>query len=164
MSEVLTTDQKQVNNIRTYWDCWRLETDRGRQVWRFTLPKDIKSEDEFYEAMSQAFIFDKSKNPNSADRVYRDRIIEESFNPTTVPADIPEVQGDSDLDNSVFKSIYKGVHFYQHLQMEDGHWPGDYGGPLFLLPGLIIASYISDSPFFPCTQGINGTLFIQSSK
>ncbi len=29
----------------------------------------------------------------------------------------------------------KGMHFYSHLQAEDGHWAGDYGGPLFLLPG-----------------------------
>lgn len=25
--------------------------------------------------------------------------------------------------------------FYVGLQAEDGHWAGDYGGPLFLLPG-----------------------------
>lgn len=25
--------------------------------------------------------------------------------------------------------------FYAALQAEDGHWAGDYGGPLFLLPG-----------------------------
>ena len=28
-------------------------------------------------------------------------------------------------------------------QAEDGHWPGDYGGPMFLLPGLVIACYIT---------------------
>jgi hypothetical protein len=25
------------------------------------------------------------------------------------------------------------------LQTPDGHWPADYGGPLFLLPGLVVA-------------------------
>lgn len=29
----------------------------------------------------------------------------------------------------------KGMLFYSQLQAEDGHWAGDYGGPLFLLPG-----------------------------
>lgn len=29
-------------------------------------------------------------------------------------------------------------------QDEDGHWGGDYGGPMFLLPGLVIACYISN--------------------
>lgn len=28
-----------------------------------------------------------------------------------------------------------GMTFYAGLQAEDGHWAGDYGGPLFLLPG-----------------------------
>src|SRR3546814_3886218 len=29
------------------------------------------------------------------------------------------------------------------LQGEDGHWAGDYGGPLFLMPGLIIVLYVT---------------------
>jgi squalene cyclase len=28
------------------------------------------------------------------------------------------------------------------LLTEDGHWTGDYGGPHFLMPGLVIAHYI----------------------
>ena len=26
-------------------------------------------------------------------------------------------------------------------QADDGHWPGDYGGPMFLMPGMIISLY-----------------------
>lgn len=29
-----------------------------------------------------------------------------------------------------------GMTFYAKLQAEDGHWAGDYGGPLFLMPGI----------------------------
>ena len=29
----------------------------------------------------------------------------------------------------------KATLFYSKLQAEDGHWAGDYGGPLFLMPG-----------------------------
>ena len=32
------------------------------------------------------------------------------------------------------------------LQCSDGHWAGDYGGPLFLMPGLITALYITKAP------------------
>jgi prenyltransferase beta subunit len=35
------------------------------------------------------------------------------------------------------------MDFYQMLQCPDGHWSGDYGGPMFLMPGLIIALYIT---------------------
>lgn len=35
----------------------------------------------------------------------------------------------------------KGIQFYQKLQTPDGHWANDYGGPMFLMPGLIITLY-----------------------
>lgn len=34
----------------------------------------------------------------------------------------------------------KGMNFYSRLQAEDGHWAGDYGGPLFLLPGEVTSA------------------------
>ncbi|XP_005089657.1 lanosterol synthase [Aplysia californica] len=40
-----------------------------------------------------------------------------------------------------------GMTFYSKMQAEDGHWAGDYGGPLFLMPGLIIVCYITKTPF-----------------
>ncbi|MEE6490810.1 hypothetical protein FKM82_016009, partial [Ascaphus truei] len=39
-----------------------------------------------------------------------------------------------------------GMKFYAALQAEDGHWAGDYGGPLFLLPGLLIACHVTQTP------------------
>uniref|UniRef100_A0A673HM93 Terpene cyclase/mutase family member n=1 Tax=Sinocyclocheilus rhinocerous TaxID=307959 RepID=A0A673HM93_9TELE len=38
------------------------------------------------------------------------------------------------------------MDFYSRLQAEDGHWAGDYGGPLFLLPGLLITCHIAEIP------------------
>ena len=32
------------------------------------------------------------------------------------------------------------------LQTADGHWAGDYGGPMFLLPGYAIVTYITNTP------------------
>jgi hypothetical protein len=40
----------------------------------------------------------------------------------------------------------KAAHFYSMLQTDDGHWAGDYGGPHFLMPGLIIAWYVMGQP------------------
>jgi squalene/oxidosqualene cyclase-like protein len=34
-------------------------------------------------------------------------------------------------------SIDRAVENLRRLQADDGHWPGDYGGPMFLLPMLI---------------------------
>lgn len=32
------------------------------------------------------------------------------------------------------------------LQCDDGHWAGDYAGPMFLMPGLIIAFHVTGAP------------------
>ncbi|KAG6865713.1 hypothetical protein C0991_012529 [Blastosporella zonata] len=40
-----------------------------------------------------------------------------------------------------------GYTFYKHLQSHDGHWAGEYGGPMFLLPGFVIGSYVSGMSF-----------------
>uniref|UniRef100_A0A8B9UN31 Terpene cyclase/mutase family member n=1 Tax=Anas zonorhyncha TaxID=75864 RepID=A0A8B9UN31_9AVES len=39
------------------------------------------------------------------------------------------------------EAALNGMRFYAGLQAEDGHWAGDYGGPLFLLPGLLITCH-----------------------
>ncbi|GAV02159.1 hypothetical protein RvY_12758 [Ramazzottius varieornatus] len=45
------------------------------------------------------------------------------------------------------EAALRGMDFYAKLQAEDGHWAGDYGGPLFLLPGLVIVCYITNTSF-----------------
>ncbi|KAM8999221.1 lanosterol synthase [Sarcophilus harrisii] len=45
---------------------------------------------------------------------------------------------------SAREGAWKGMKFYSQLQAEDGHWPGDYGGPLFLLPGLLITCRVAN--------------------
>ena len=61
------------------------------------------------------------------------------------------------------EAAHNGVLFYSKLQTEDGHWSGDYGGPLFLtageLPrldpfnvqllvlGLVIVCHVTNTPF-----------------
>ncbi|KIY70790.1 terpene synthase [Cylindrobasidium torrendii FP15055 ss-10] len=60
-----------------------------------------------------------------------------------LPTNLPELpQADSPL-----AAAQNGYTFYKHLQAHDGHWPGEYGGPMFLLPGLVIGSYVSGMGF-----------------
>jgi lanosterol synthase len=39
--------------------------------------------------------------------------------------------------------LLNGMRFYSKLQAEDGHWCGDYGGPLFLMSGLVIVCHVT---------------------
>ena len=46
-------------------------------------------------------------------------------------------------EEAVATTLRRALRFYSTLQTEDGFWPGDYGGPLFLLLGLA-------SSYFAC--------------
>jgi len=47
----------------------------------------------------------------------------------------PELLAGLPVANSAKEAAVNGARFYCKIQAEDGHWAGDYGGPLFLMPG-----------------------------
>jgi lanosterol synthase len=73
------------------------------------------------------------KNPNTGDIIFREQMIR---NYVARGGTLPDVKSKA---KTVKEAARKGVHFFSMLQTEDGHWAGDYGGPHFLMPGLIIA-------------------------
>lgn len=123
-----------------FWNNWLFKTDaEGRQTWHFspsipTFSWDSEKGIAFLAEMQKAFVFDKTVNPNSSDLVYRRK-------QTLLYRNVPYAS-----INNVTNSYLKGTSYYNSLQSESGHWPGDYGGPHFLTPGIIIASYITESP------------------
>ncbi|KAK4684411.1 hypothetical protein P7C73_g5763, partial [Tremellales sp. Uapishka_1] len=50
------------------------------------------------------------------------------------------------------ESARNGLRFYKNLQAEDGHFPSEYGGPLFLIPGLVIALHVTGQSLKPEQQ------------
>lgn len=137
-----------------FWDTWKFHSKNGQQYWSFELPEDLKgiigSESDwekpegiaFLKAFDRAFIFDKQVNPNSGDRVFRYLRNKQVGEPKIIPSD------DSlSLKERARIGLLNGFSFYETLQEPDGNWAGDYGGPLFLIPGLTIASYVTGSPF-----------------
>ncbi|CAG8514322.1 9242_t:CDS:2 [Diversispora eburnea] len=46
----------------------------------------------------------------------------------------------------VRKAAKNGFKFYKQLQTEDGHWAGDCGGPMFVIPGIVFSMYITQIP------------------
>lgn len=60
-----------------------------------------------------------------------------------IPLNLPDLAKPKDA----LDAARNGYTFYKHLQSHDGHWAGEYGGPMFLLPGLVIGSYVSGMSF-----------------
>ncbi len=137
-----------------FWNCWKFTSNNGQQRWHFEIPSELKDhvkshEDwkkpeaqNFLEHFDKAFIFDKKINPNSADKVFR--FIRAQHRPVS---NIKPIAETDDLKSQTRTTLLNGFRFYETLQEPDGNWAGDYGGPLFLIPGLVIASYITETPF-----------------
>jgi squalene/oxidosqualene cyclase-like protein len=116
-----------------WWKRWRLKTDRGRQLWQFNGDKLSAAQ---LEEMQAAFVYGKKQNPNSGDRVFRAQQLE---NYTAYAGGISSL-------GETQQALVKGANYYQYIQSAEGHWAGDYGGPMFLTPGLVIISYITRAP------------------
>ncbi|MDO9164267.1 MAG: terpene cyclase/mutase family protein [Methylococcaceae bacterium] len=139
-------------NVKPSWKNWQLLTEKGRQIWAFKPKSNNINEhllnvasvtDEDIIQFAVDFQFDKSSNPNSGDKVFRHAAINANFQEFSGQ---PPQESNAD-QQQVTDALVKGINYFSYLQSEDGHWPGDYGGPLFLLPGLLIASYLTESPF-----------------
>lgn len=70
------------------------------------------------------------------------------LSPSALSSLVKQAQSEQHLptdasSTATLEKTLKGMHFYSALQMEDGHWPGDYGGPLFLMPGMLITLYVT---------------------
>ncbi|KAM3068894.1 Lanosterol synthase erg7A [Clarireedia jacksonii] len=58
--------------------------------------------------------------------------------PTNMP-DLPKA-------HTPLESVNNCLEFFQHLQLPPGNWACEYGGPMFLLPGLVIAWVVTETP------------------
>ncbi|KAF2113818.1 terpenoid cyclases/protein prenyltransferase alpha-alpha toroid [Lophiotrema nucula] len=44
------------------------------------------------------------------------------------------------------EAAHNGLEFYSKTQLPPGNWGCEYGGPMFLLPGLVITWYVTNTP------------------
>ena len=102
----------------------------GRHRWIFITSDKNNNIDNNNNMMNNVFSFNPSINPNGSDQIFRNQKLSKNKN----------IANNNKEQNS---HLEKAIHFYSKLQCNDGHWAGDYGGPMFLMPGLIIVNHIT---------------------
>ncbi|XP_010048521.2 cycloartenol synthase [Eucalyptus grandis] len=118
----------------------------GRQYWEFD-PNPEASEEELarVEEAQNRFQMNRFQAKHSSDLLMRLQFARE--NPTVETKELQpgQVENEEEVDEAmaIEKTLRRGLRYYASLQAEDGFWPGDYGGPLFLLPGLVISLHVT---------------------
>lgn len=105
------------------------------------LARGGRDEDYLDSSQENGYVFCPSRNPNSNDQIFRAQQIRKYLSKPGATA--PDL---STQPSTVDEACRKAAHFYSMLQCEDGHWAADYGGPHFLMPGLVTAWYVMGKP------------------
>ncbi|KAL9420027.1 hypothetical protein AB3S75_037740 [Citrus x aurantiifolia] len=114
----------------------------GRQVWEFDPELGSPEELAKIEKARENFHNHRFEKKHSADLLMRLQFAKENPGVTILPQ--VKVKDTEDVtEDIVTNTLRRGLNYHSTLQAHDGHWPGDYGGPMFLMPGLVITLSIT---------------------
>ncbi|GAA6063805.1 hypothetical protein JCM10212_005968, partial [Sporobolomyces blumeae] len=110
---------------------WRLASDdHGRHVWHYVRPDTLDATP--YEPVWGPDDSNVRTAPQSDESKY------------WLGLDLDLSPGPlKEAPETPFEAAKNGYEFYKRLQANDGHWSGEYGGPMFLLPGIVIVMYVT---------------------
>ncbi|OMP07288.1 Prenyltransferase/squalene oxidase [Corchorus olitorius] len=114
----------------------------GRQVWEFCPDSGTPEELSKVEMARQSFSENRFQQKHSSDLLMRIQFAKENPDVTNLPQ-VKLTEFEEVKEEAVSTTLRRALDFYSTIQSDDGHWPGDYGGPMFLLPGLVITLYVT---------------------
>ncbi|KAH0756414.1 hypothetical protein KY290_026684 [Solanum tuberosum] len=113
-----------------------LNNNVGRHYWEFDQNSGTDEERSHVEDIRQHFSMNRFHVKHSSDLLLRFQFAKgkqiEMLEKVIIESE----------EALVKTTLKRGLRFYSTIQADDGHWPADYGGPLFLLPGLVISLFI----------------------
>ncbi|KAL8141223.1 hypothetical protein V2J09_007244 [Rumex salicifolius] len=110
----------------------------GRQVWEFDSDAGTPEEINEVEKARDNFRKHRYEKKHSSDLLMRMQLGKENPLREILPQ-VKVEEGERVTEKIVANTLRRAINFYSTIQAHDGHWPGDYGGPMFLMPGLVIA-------------------------
>ncbi|KAJ9548501.1 LOW QUALITY PROTEIN: hypothetical protein OSB04_021044, partial [Centaurea solstitialis] len=114
----------------------------GRQHWEFDPDAGTNEEQAEIERFRLNFKVNRFQFKQSADLLMRIQLRKE--NPIIeIPAAVKLEETEAVTNEAVTTTIRRGIGFYSTIQAHDGHWPAESAGPLFFLPPLVIALYVT---------------------
>ncbi|CAK9181644.1 unnamed protein product, partial [Ilex paraguariensis] len=114
----------------------------GRQFWEFDQGLGSPEELAEIEKSRENFRIHRFEKKHSSDLPMRIQFAKE--NPVSIVLPQVKVKDIHDItEDKVTNTLRRAIGFHSTLQAHDGHWPGDYGGPMFLMPGLVITLSIT---------------------
>jgi cycloartenol synthase len=121
---------------------------QGRQTWVFDEAAGSRTERAAVEAARAAYVAGRAHTHHSSDALLRLQAAGERAGrglppPPGAPSARKLSDGAPPPPDFVQDAMRAGLGFYQTLQADDGHFPGDYGGPMFLMPGLVIVCHVT---------------------
>ena len=113
----------------------------GRQTWHWDEEAGTEKERKEVETLREEFQANRHQQKHSGDELLRHQCKDKRrVGPFSVDKTGLDTQG-APTAATTDAAMRNAMSFYETLQDDDGHWPGDYGGPMFLMPGMLIALY-----------------------
>ncbi|KMT11522.1 hypothetical protein BVRB_5g108410 [Beta vulgaris subsp. vulgaris] len=114
----------------------------GRQIWEFDPELGTPEQIREVEEARENFRKHRFEQKHSSDLLMRIQFAQENSGNVVLPQ-VKVEDEDEITEETVVTTLRRALSYNSTLQAHDGHWPGDYGGPMFLMPGLVIALSVS---------------------
>ncbi|XP_008661275.1 achilleol B synthase isoform X4 [Zea mays] len=118
----------------------------GRQVWEYDPDAGTEEERSKVEQLRREFTENRFRRRESQDLLMRMQLTgQKHLHADDMGAATKIEDGDEVTEERLRESLRRALGWMSALQAEDGHWPGDFSGIMYIMPFWIFALHITGS-------------------